>query len=109
MKLYVRDIDNYDISSPRSFLLNYFINRNSSTYYDKDCNDYQCAFAKGRSFSDLFRLTKTYFPDIKLDEFAYVFIDIMKKDADYPYEIIDNREDYDGWTMGDDGDEINKV
>ena len=102
MKLYLKDIENFNTNSPRALLLDYFSKVNPRTHFDKDCKKVQCFGGSGRSFTDLFRMIKTYFPDIKMDEFAYIFIDIMKEEADYPEEIINDPDEYLGYDDHED-------
>lgn len=94
--LYV-DIEKYkiDTDNPENFLKSYVFKKNQITYYDKELTDEQCDRGRGRSFQDLFKLTKTYFPELKLDEFAFIFCKVALLYGHSP----ENKFEYDKFTL----------
>ena len=47
----------------------------SETYYDKDCNIVQCARGSERSFSDLYKIMKTYYSKITHKQLIKIIYD----------------------------------
>ena len=86
MKLYLSNYKKKPNVSVKSFLLEYYINLNTygktpATYSDIECDvkNMQCLPGKSRSFTDMYYLTKTYFPTLTEKTFTKKLVEVMKE------------------------------
>ena len=84
MKLYLKDYKKKRTVSVEQFLLNYYENVTNyagtkATYMDIKCDKLQCTNAKTRSFTDIYYLTKTYFPRLTEATFTKSLVKVMRK------------------------------
>jgi len=75
-KLYLnkKELNSNAFKNPYLFLKYYYEAKRPETYSDKELRLEQCFYHKNRGFEDLFHLTRTYFPNLKIDEFAYILL-----------------------------------
>lgn len=73
-KIYIKE-DTFGLNTPKKFLTEYFKN-NPATYYAN--GTIQCDAYRGRSFNDLFILTRTYFPEITGKQLANLLITLER-------------------------------
>lgn len=85
MKLYLKDYKKKSTTCVKSFLLDYYKNVFSlegtpATYFSPICDekDLQCSARKSRSFTDMYYLTKTYFPTLTEKTFTKKLVEVMK-------------------------------
>ena len=57
------------------------ISKNIATYYDPECTVMQCASGRNRSFTDVYALVLTYYPETKIEDLIYELATL---------EVIDN-------------------
>lgn len=73
-KIYTKIHNNYDMSSPASFIISYINNGCDETYMDNELTELQCRAGAHRSFSDLYRLASTYFETVDRLQLLYDLI-----------------------------------
>lgn len=73
-KIYTKIHNDYDMSSPASFIISYINNRCDETYMDNELTELQCRAGAHRSFSDLYRLASTYFDTVDRLQLLYDLI-----------------------------------
>lgn len=73
-KIYTKIHNNYDMSSPASFIISYINNGCDKTYMDNELTKLQCRAGANRSFSDLYRLASTYFDTVDRLQLLYDLI-----------------------------------
>ena len=73
-KIYTKIYNNYDMSSPASFIISYINNGCDKTYMDNELTELQCRAGANRSFSDLYRLASTYFDTVDRLQLLYDLI-----------------------------------
>lgn len=73
-KIYTKIHNNYDMSSPASFIISYIKNGCDKTYMDNELTELQCRAGANRSFSDLYRLASTYFDTVNRLQLLYDLI-----------------------------------
>lgn len=73
-KIYTKIHNNYDMSSPASFIISYINNGCDKTYMDNELTELQCKAGANRSFSDLYRLASTYFDTVDRLQLLYDLI-----------------------------------
>lgn len=73
-KIYTKIHNNYDMSSPASFIISYINNGCDKTYMDNELTELQCRAGANRSFSDLYRLASTYFNTVDRLQLLYDLI-----------------------------------
>ena len=73
-KIYTKIHNNYDMSSPASFIISYINNGCDETYMDNELTELQCRAGANRSFSDLYRLASTYFDTVDRLQLLYDLI-----------------------------------
>ena len=82
MKLYLKPEIN--CSSPEEFLQDYLVGRPST--YDEE-GELQCESCCNRSITDLYYLTKTYFPEVTLNKVVKILSDICIN-SDFKHVIL---------------------
>lgn len=63
-----------EFTDPKEYILNYITIGAPATFYNT--GEMQCRSGRNRSFLDLYFLTKAKFPEITLQEFAKIFLEL---------------------------------
>jgi hypothetical protein len=80
----------YEPTDLRNLLTNFFDDnynerRGVTTYHDKECTQVQCPDRKYRSYSDIYEMVQTYFPDTPTKDITHTLITLNFGDEWFPW------------------------